>query len=288
MLAAALNAGDPAAEAQLAERLRSLRGEEDTPERRALVSQYLDYVERDRQPHPENPAHTLPRHGIQALARAQLRRWDRAAALAALDADPSSVAAKARTTDPDLLRDWIRQADEAAFARFVAGLALGEIPEPVLLAILERQPTPTWWRALARHGRSAASLKQIAAARATLQTDDYRDLLAVAASNPHLRSGVAVLQGQLAQDDAASARSLRRALAQNPLTIRLVNRGLAAELPDLADLLESRLLEPDSAPAAAWGLWRLGTPASRAALRRYRDSEAALGHLRKELDAWLD
>lgn len=279
------------AEARVARALRALRDAPETPALRHWVRSLTDYESRSFRPHPEGRGRELPAYPIAALAQRQLERWDLAAEVAALD--PTAARLRAKALSPadrqPVLAAWLRQADDAALDAFLShpesATVLGEA---ALLALLERRETPELWLTLASRAYSAAALHALQGAINGLAPADARRLLAAVKDNPVLIPGAAALEGRLAQRDVITAERLRRRLLAEPLSAASIESAHQAGLLDLQRLLSERLAEPEQAPLAAWGLWRLGTPQARSMLATYAADPAALPHLAEEIRAWLD
>ncbi len=276
----------PEVDAAIDARLRQLAGQTADAQDRAWVHRLQEHVEKEQLPHPERPSLKLPRYRIRARALSLLQAWALEEAMQSWRNEPSKR--HGPVDDPVQRRAralWIEQASPAELAAFRARQPAGELDEASLLSLLRRDPQPGDWQALMRVGGSRQAIEALSGAQDLLAAQEFSRLLDLAEANRRL-SGMALrLRGQWARSRPEQARQLQDRLSHQPLSVDLIEAGIAAGLPDLVDRLARRMAEADDAPLAAWGLWRLD---QHALLSRLAAGPATPAHLREEIGRWLD
>ncbi len=276
----------PTEDAAIAERLRLLALQAAEPADRAWVESLLDHEESEHLPHPERPSLGLPRYRIRARAHALLHHWRLQTELRAWQSEPAKRHEAASTALQRKARAlWLEQASPAELASFRARQPASALDEASLLVLLRRGPHMDDWRALMRIGGSRRTIDALAGARGQLAPDEFSALLDLAEANPRLAGMAVRLRGDWARSRPEQARRLLERLRKQPLSVDLIEAGIAADLPELPTLLVSRLTDTEAAPLAAWGLWRLDESAS---LSAFASAPGTPVHLREEIRRWLD
>lgn len=274
-------------DAQLAAQLRQLEQAEQSPAARRWLEALLNHPETARKPHPEGRGQTLPHYAIAARAQHLLQRWDEQLALEQLRSDPT-LRSKSTTTRAQhrALLTWLSEASEQQLAEFRAQTDAAQWTDDILTLLIRRQDQWSDWLALAQRGEQARSLNLLLQS-APLDHPEFSSLLDTLAANPALRGGVATLRARWITRDPQRMAALLHALDTQTWTVPLIETALKVQPAQFEQRMSQALGSADKAALAAWALWQTGTPTAHAVLRDYAQSDFAIAHLAKEIDAWL-